>query len=192
MFDEIGMMEDEQKERKEKRQIVALGVCMAVLTLAMLFGGGEDELSAGEMGMPEQAAYPAAEQEKADAPKRILGAAKAAKSSALADPFSLLHPTRKEMEQAASAAPPVEAAPMASETAAVPVISEEPMKSAELPVFELKGIAKGGGGGIAILKHGGMTHSLQAGESLGDVRVEEIADNYVLLSNGMRLELRMP
>ncbi|MBR6710729.1 MAG: hypothetical protein IKI81_04285, partial [Selenomonadaceae bacterium] len=112
--------------------------------------------------------------------------------SALADPFSVLHPTRKEMEQAAVPAALPVAEQAAQGTAAAPVSQEEPPESIKAPVFELKGLAKGGGGGIAILKHGEMTHSLQAGEPLGDVQVEEIGDTYVLLSNGMRLELQMP
>ena len=193
MFESIRIMVEEQKEGKEKRQAVVLGICMVVLTLALLFGGEEDELSAGEMGTPAtQAGHETEAIRETVAPKRILGAAKAVKSSALADPFSVLHPTRKEMEQAAvpTALPVAEQA--AQGTAVVPSSHGEPPESIKAPVFELKGIVKGGGGGIAILKRGEMTHSLQAGEPLGDVQVEEIGDTYVLLSNGMRLELQMP
>lgn len=193
MFDSIRIMVEEQEEGKEKRQAAVLGICMVVLTLALLFGGEEDELSAGEMGTPAtQAGHETEAIRETAAPKRVLGAAKAVKSSALADPFSVLHPTRKEMEQAAVPAvlPAVEQE--AQGTAAAPVSQEELPESIEAPVFELKGIVKGGDGGIAILKRGEMTHSLQAGEALGDVQVEEIGDAYVLLSNGMRLELQMP
>lgn len=193
MFESIRIMVEEQKEGKEKRQAVVLGICMVVLTLALLFGGEEDELSAGEMGTPAtQAGHETEAIRETAAPKRILGAAKAVKSSALADPFSILHPTRKEMEQAVVPAALPVAEQAAQGTPAAPVSQEEPPESIKAPVFELKGIAKGGGGGIAILKHGEMTHSLQAGEPLGDVQVEEIGDTYVLLSNGMRLELQMP
>lgn len=178
-----------------------IGACSALIVLLIIFLGGEDtEISAGEISAP-----PALEQKekpRAAPARKILGTEKAALEEKLADPFSIAHLTREEMEQAKLAAEAKQRADLQrQEYVQEPAVIHEVIKDDRAGEKEnangkkevvLQGIVKGEHGGMAILKLGDKSVTAAAGEAVGGRTISEIDSNEVKFDDGGSIKLQVP
>ena len=191
--------EDKYAILKEKRRWILSGFLICGL-LFFLLCEDEAEPSAGEIMMPNEMSEMSQQEMHEKAPmQRILGAEKAAKGEKLADPFSIAHLTREEMEQAKLAA---EARQEESKTASqpaepLPMLTETPMaaETREIPdnrKISLQGIVMGEHGRMAILQQADKSVSVAPGEKVGERIVAEIGEREVVFADGERIVMQIP
>ena len=191
--------EDKYAVLKEKRKWLLGGLLIGTV-LFFLLDGEEAEPSAGEVTV----SAPATRQEahRTAVPKRILGAEKAAQGESLADPFSIAHLTREEMEQAKLVSesrqqeggrerPQTEFVPMKTESPKAMVKQEQKEKKKEDGI-SLQGIVTGEHGRMAILKQDGKSVSIAVGEKIGERILTEIGDRGVVFADGERMTMQIP
>ena len=184
---------------ENKRSLIVGGVIF-VLLLFMLLGGDDMETSAGEINMP--VASEQQERPRAASPRRILGAEKANMEEKLADPFSIAHLTREEMEQAKLAAEQKQMEDMKREVQPaaqiqVPMVAAQAHEAREGRDNEdegitLLGIVRGEHGGMAILKYGKKSMTVAVGETVGGRTIKEISSDEVRFDDGGCLRIQMP
>lgn len=183
----------------ENKRILIAGSAIFILFLLLIFGGDDVETSAGEITMPS--ALEQQEKSRAESPRRILGAEKANLDEKLADPFSVAHLTREEMEQVKLAAERKQREDMRLKEqpeVQVPIATVQREDKSEgndgnkVKSMMLQGIVKGEHGSMAIFTCGDKSMTVAVGETVGGRTVREIGSKEVSFEDGGRISLQTP
>ncbi len=185
---------------ENKRSLIG-GSAIFILLLFLVLGGDDVETSAGEINMP--IALEQQEKPREEPARRILGAEKANMDEKLADPFSIAHLTREEMEQAKLAAEakqkedrlretqPAVRSPVPAAVVQAEDKAEESHDNVEKGMT-LQGIVRGEHGSMAILKSGNKNMIAAVGETVGGRTIKEIVSNEVRFDDGGSVGIQTP
>ncbi|MBR6268331.1 MAG: hypothetical protein IKR28_08390 [Selenomonadaceae bacterium] len=185
---------------ENKRSLIG-GSAIFIVLLFLVMGGDDVETSAGEITMP--IALEQQEKPRVEPSRRILGAEKANMDEKLADPFSIAHLTREEMEQAKLAAEakqkedrlretqPAVRSPVPEAVLQVEDKAEEGHDNGEKGMT-LQGIVRGEHGSMAILRFGNKNMIAAVGETVDGRTIKEIVSNEVRFDDGGSVGIQTP
>ena len=163
--------------QKWHKQGLAALLLIIVLAGSLLASEPENELRQIPAEVPET-------KEGRPAHQAVEGSERAASSKELTNPFTMLHETRAERENAARAA----AAEKRASSQTVPAAPIQP--SVKVPEVKaaipaepvLRGLMSGAGGQLALIDWGGKSLMLGVGEEAEGIKVEAIENKRALVS----------